>query len=69
MTTRDRGVKDTFNLKNRSSVCLALAHSDLRDYLEKGRQSPENVFKDLKIDFRQAALNCVPSHSFSTGLV
>lgn len=50
-------------------MCLAFAHSDLRDYLEKGRQSPENVFKDLKTDFCQAALNCTPSLSFSFGLV
>lgn len=66
-------MSDTFNLKNRNSKCLAFAHSDLRDYLERGRQSPKNVFKgfkiDLKIDFCQAALHYTPSLSFSKGLV
>lgn len=35
---------------------LAFAHRDLRTYLGTGRQSPQNVFKGLKLDSCQAAL-------------
>ena len=68
-TTRDQGDKDTSNLKTRSYMSLAFAHSDLRAYLERGRQSLTNVFKSLKIDLCPTALNSTPSLSFSKGLV
>lgn len=43
--------KTVLTLKHNSYTCSAFAHPDLRRYLERGRQSPRNIFKGLKTDF------------------
>lgn len=47
-------------------IRLAFAYSDLKSCLERGRQSPKNVFKGLKLDLCQAALMSKPSLSLKT---
>lgn len=44
----------------------AFAHPDLRSYLEKGRQSPMNIYRGLKRDWCQAALSRHLLLSFQT---
>lgn len=70
ITTRDRGVKDTFNPKNTEVPYVWLLLTLTSEIIWKGEGNlPKNVFKGLKIDFSQAALNYIPSLSFSKGLV